>query len=71
MDDKLVKRDQFAIYWIPKAEIHVELENGTRLSGVIREVSEDGILLHQPHRGAVIWVRKDQVIMASNMPIWI
>jgi len=25
---------------------------------------------YQPHRKAVIWIRRDQVGMASNQPIW-
>ena len=71
MSDKLVKYDQLdAISCIPEAEIHVELENGKQISGVVREITDDAILIYQPYRGAVIWVRRDQVILASNMAIW-
>ena len=71
MSDKLIIHDQLsAISLVPEAEIHVELENGTRLSGVVREISDEAVLIYQPYRGAVIWVRRDQVIMASNKAIW-
>ena len=79
-DDKLIRFDRNSIQeegeeelvrFVKDLDIHIETVTGTKISGIIKKVLEDAILIYQPHRRAVIWVRRDQISMASNQAIWI